>query len=154
MTHAPYAPRRVVPLAPWTLGALRLKPYTIAPDGADAVPAPRLAAARDAIAAALPAAAAAEGESAGVGFAVIHQGTLGTWALGDWWAHGDILCQRLWHADPGSEAFRPMDHRPLTACVWELAVIAHERRAFIDTMLTARPDPAAYLGRTLAPGLH
>ena len=92
----------------------------------------------------MEAAAEAEGGSSGLGFVVMHAGEMGTWLLMDWWAHGDILCQRLSLA-PAGGAYEPMDDRPLTACVWELPILMHERDAYVRHMLTARPDADAYL---------
>jgi len=146
----PYAPRRTEPLAPWTVPGARLRVWWIDVEGAEAPPGDVLAAAKDVAREALPGAMAAEGGSAGLGFAVIHRGTAGVWLLLHWWAHGDICCQRLFHSAPETTAFAPMADRALVACVWELAVIAAERQAWIDTMMTAAPDPEAYLAASPA----
>ena len=44
--------------------------------------------------------------------------------------------------------------RPAFACVWELAVIAHERDAWVRTMLTDTPDAQAWHRDLLPAGLH
>ena len=138
MRPAPYAPRAGRALDPWAVGAMTLKVYHIGPRP----PSDALLAAARSEAARVEAAAAAEGEAAGQGFAVLHEGQKGTWLLLDWWAHGDILCQRL-SLDEG-HGFAPVDDRPLTACVWELPFLSHERDAWVRHMMTERPDPTAW----------
>ncbi len=116
-------------------------------------PDPATLAEADAVArAVLPPAAEEEGGSEGLGFVVLHEGLQGTWLLLHWWAHGDILCGRLMRADPGGHDFAPQDRRPLVACVWELVVIDHERRAWVRAMMREPPDPAAYLADPMPPG--
>ncbi|RVV96796.1 hypothetical protein EKE94_17055 [Mesobaculum littorinae] len=146
---APYAPRGVAQAGTWDAGLLTLKAYTIRAAGALA---PDETAASDRLRRDLPGAARAEGEAHGPGFAILHAGEDGHWLMGHWWAHGDMLCQRLYRADrPGAE-FIAQDDRPLFACVWELVLIAHERAAWVRHMLTETPAPAAYLSDRLAPG--
>ncbi|EPX87030.1 hypothetical protein Salmuc_03005 [Salipiger mucosus DSM 16094] len=101
-----------------------------------------LASARDE-AARMEAEARDEGGAQGTGFVVIHEGEVGTWLLMDWWAHGDILCQRLSLGD--ADGFAAQDARPLNACVWELPVLMHERDAWVRHMMGGAPDPEAYL---------
>jgi len=144
---ARYTPRPVTALGRWDAGDHGLKAYLISLPEAT-VPAPsRLEAARRTAAAAIPPAAAEEGESLKLGFVILHEGELGDWLLCHWWAHGDILCQRLFLGAPGGAAFEPVDHRPLMACVWEMGIIEAERRAWIETMMTGTPAPDAYLAR-------
>ena len=51
----------------------------------------------------------------------------------------------LWRADlEGHPRFERCD-RPLIACVCELALTDHERRAWTHTMMTLGPNRAAYL---------
>ncbi|ETX15739.1 hypothetical protein OCH239_11180 [Roseivivax halodurans JCM 10272] len=146
MTTLPptYAPRPLRTLASWQVGALAVKVYHI---GAAAPSEDLLQAARNE-AARMDQAAMTEADAHGLGFVVIHEGEAGTWLLMDWWAHGDILCQRLSLAR-GAE-FEAMDDRPLAACVWELAVIGHERDAWLRHMMTGGPDPEGYLSDRLA----
>ena len=153
MSGAPparYAPRARGSADPWQLRGLVLKRLWIsAGDPPDAAlwDAARVAADT------LPAAAEAEGGSSGLGFAVLHRGEAGTWLLLDWWAQGDILCQRLHRADPGSRDYQDVSHRPLAACVWELDAIAHERGAWVRHMMSGAPDPDRYLSDRLPEGL-
>ncbi len=144
MTPPPvYAPRALRHLPMWRIGPIRVKPCHIGPAPMDE---PCLAGAR-AAAGRMAAEAEGEGGSHDLGFAVVHDGEAGTWLLMDWWAHGDILCQRLSH-DAGA-GFVPVDHRPLTACVWELAVLAHERDAWVRHMMRGKPSAEGYLADRL-----
>jgi len=149
---AGYRPRRCAPLASIAAGGMRLKRVWIDLHGAAAPPAPLGDAAWATAAAVVPEAAAAEGGAAGLGFAILHRGEAGNWLLMHWWAHGDICCQRLAHAPHDGPGFRDLSDRPLMACVWELPVIAAERAAWIDTMMTGTPDPDGYVARTIAEG--
>lgn len=145
MTALPptYAPRPLRALPAWTIGALAVKVYHIGarPPSDALVQAARNEAAR------MDQAAMTEGEAHGLGFVVIHEGEAGTWLLMDWWAHGDILCQRL-SLGRGLD-FEPVDDRPLSACVWELAVISHERTAWLRHMMGGAADPEGYLSDRL-----
>ena len=121
-----------------------VKMHWIDAEGQAAPPAPLLRDAWRQVAATLPDAMAAEGGAEGAAFCILHRGQAGTWLLMDWWAHGDILCQRLARADADGP-FEAMDDRPLMACVWELEVIEEERRAWIARMMQPVPDRAAWL---------
>ncbi len=136
----PYAPRRRTRLPGAEAGGLVARLHWIDALGEAAPTAALLDAARATIEATLPDAMAAEGGSDGAAFAVLHRGRQGTWLLMDWWAHGDILCQRLARAEPGAAAFAPMDGRPLLACVWELEALAEERALWIEHVLTDAPS--------------
>jgi len=151
---AAYAPRRIAYLDLWAVEDVRLKAYGITLDGDSALDPELVVAARDGVAATVPAAAAAEGEDTGLGFVVVHVGTEGVWLLMHWWAHDDICCQRLGHAKAGSTQFRSVSDRPLMACVWELVVIDHERRSWVRHMLSDEADPNAYLADRLPDGLY
>ena len=74
--------------------------------------------------------------SHGVAILTMHLGLQGFWVLIDWWAYGDVLMHRHLRApvdnftdlqDAAAEGFGP--------CVWELAVQAHERRAWLQHVL-------------------
>ncbi len=148
MTPPPvYAPRPLRHLTLWQVGPIRAKTYHVGrrTPREDRVQAAHAAAAR------MGPESEAEGGSHGLGFVVLHEGEAGTWLLMDWWAHGDILCQRL-SLDTGA-GFRPADDRPLLACVWELPVIAHERGAWVRHMMRAAPSPDGYLADRLPAGI-
>ena len=88
------------------------------------------------------------GADAGIACLTVHVGVGGVWLLLDWWAQGDILMHRHFHApvvDPTRFADVGPDH--LGPCVWALAVQAHERQAWLSHVLDnpAGPDLDAYL---------
>lgn len=122
-------------------GGRRLKRYEITVDGAAVDPDVIAAAARI-----LDASARAEDVRA-VGFAVLHVGLDAVWLLSAHW-RDDILHQTM-HSAPLDS---PTELVPVTTggpvgCVWELAVHAHERDAWIRHGLEpeAGPDLDAYL---------
>lgn len=155
----PYVPRDILGLGVWTVGPLRLKAYGITwrgdgPNEVNATFAPTLVdAARSHVVKRLPGEAEAEGHQ-GLGFAVLHEDPLDIWLLMDWWAHGDMGCQLLSRCRVGGDAAFEAVHKPYFACVWEMVVINHERNAWVDTILTERPNPEAYLDRWLPPGRY
>ena len=84
----------------------------------------------------------------GVGFLIIHQGTMRNWFLLDWWESEDIMHHLLFSSpleEPNSITAEP--DTSLIACVHELRVINFESEAWIKTMLNQdrNSDPDAYL---------
>ena len=91
-----------------------------------------------------------ESAQLGAGFAVLHVGQQGIWLLLHLWMPGGIASRHLWRSDIGRSNFEPApDH--LMACVWELAVVDFERRAWKDTALAGRPV-SDYFALTLPAG--
>ncbi len=142
----PYSPRSVRFLGLWRQGGWRLKTYGIAYRGDGPSPglvrSARLAAARD-----LPVPAVAE-DRYGVGFLGIHEGRGSNLVFLDWWARENELHHLVYLADHT----HPLDLKAvveggLHGCVWDLAVIAFERRAWIAAALLnpSGPDLEAYL---------
>jgi hypothetical protein len=83
----------------------------------------------------------------GLGFVIVHDAGDYCFALYDWWAGENEIHQRLYSApldDP--DAMRPHP-TPAVGCVWELAVLDHERRAWLRHVLTrdGGPDVGGYL---------
>lgn len=129
-----------------TGGGWRVKRYTIAAAGRRVVEEAADAAWRTAEAV-LPRPPDAE-DRHGVAVLTMHAGLQGFWVLVDWWAYSDVLMHRHFRAP----AERPRELRDVAAdgfgpCVWELAVQAHERAAWLRHVLTRRggPDMPAYL---------
>ena len=88
------------------------------------------------------------GRDAGVAHLTLHLGLGGVWLLLDWWSDGDMLMHRHFQAsldDP--TRFADVGSRHYGPCVWELAVQAHEREAWLRHVLAnpAGPDLDAYL---------
>ena len=137
----PTRPTGVRPVKGWSL-----KRYEITLDG-EPIEAATLDAAEAVLTAALPDAPVDDG----VGFVIVHHGAEQVWLLVDRW-EGDILSQLTFFADlDDPTAFEPVGPGGPTACVWELAVHAHERDAYIRHVLDPSdgPDVEAYLGDTL-----
>jgi hypothetical protein len=81
----------------------------------------------------------------GVGFAGAHQGRGGNFVFLDWWATENDMHHRAWRSsedEPGR--LRPTRPDELTACTSDLAVIAHERDAWVRHVLNGQ-DLDAYL---------
>jgi hypothetical protein len=88
-----------------------------------------------------------------VGFVGAHDGRGANFVFVDWWANRGRLHHRAWlssKAEPGGlRATGPDD---FTACAWNLAVITHERAAWVRHGLSRAEGPdtdAAYLGDLL-----
>lgn len=90
----------------------------------------------------------------GVAFLYAHQGRDGGgYASVNWWANEN----ELFHHQYEASAEAVSDLRPIaetggsSACVWDLAVIEHERKAWVDCVLAndAGPDLEGYLSRAL-----
>ncbi|GAA1952503.1 hypothetical protein [Catenulispora subtropica] len=148
-----YHPRRVRPLGLLRIDDWRVKLHALSavPDSEsdDPDPAAHDGASR-AAAEALPRPGVGGGRY-GVGFVIVHR-TLSNYSyVVGWWSYGCLLSTAAYSA-PFSE---PADIARCPArqagCVWELAVIDHERRAWTRTMLRARAsgDVDAYLAAVL-----
>ena len=72
----------------------------------------------------------------GVGFVIIHQGTMRNWYLLDWWEKEDIIHHKLFSSpldNPRAIVAEP--DKSLVACVHELKVVNFESDAWIKTVL-------------------
>ena len=79
----------------------------------------------------------------GVGFLIIHHGTMRNWYLLDWWEEEDIIHHKLFSSPldaPGSISTE-LD-KTLIACVHELRVINFESEAWIKTVLCRDANPS------------
>lgn len=156
-SHPPseaYAPRRYRFAGLWQTAGWRLKAYGIEADEAERpLRAHIIGAARARIDRHIAESGSDEGFER-LGFTVIHRGTEGLWLLLFWW-HGDILCSRLFRADPNAgEPVFEIEPRPFVACVWELVVVHHEHAAWVETMMRGAPDATRYLARILPDGVY
>lgn len=87
-----------------------------------------------------------------LGFLTLNAGEEAMWLLVDLWME-DILHHFLFRAPCNApEAFGPGPGDGTMACVWELAVIMHERKSWIKHALTTpdQPDYTSYLNNALA----
>ena len=91
----------------------------------------------------------------GVGFLIIHQGTMRNWYLLDWWEKEDIIHHKLFSSpldEPSAISTEP--DKTLIACVHELRVINFESEAWIKTVLCRdnKPSFESYLDLRLDQG--
>lgn len=89
-------------------------------------------------------------QTGGIGYLIVHKGTEALWVLVGRWEL-DILHQRLFRAALGTTEFEEIPGDGPTACVWELAVIDQERRAWVRHVLSYPDQPryADYLADTV-----
>jgi hypothetical protein len=83
----------------------------------------------------------------GVGFVILHDAADYAFALFDWWAGENELHQRMYSSLPSRLGTMRPHPSPAIGCVWELAVIGFERRAWLEHVLSRPdgPDLEAYL---------
>lgn len=149
---SPYKKRPVRFLETWEHEGWRLKVYGVS--ARDERPPQTLVDAIKALAAkTLPQPAIAD-DRHGIGFLYAHQGADGGgYCSVNWWAREN----ELYHYQYESDANQLADLKPVEEtggspfCVWDLAVIEHERQAWVESVLAndAGPDLPGYLARTL-----
>lgn len=84
----------------------------------------------------------------GVGFVQIHEGRDGVYTVLDVWFGEAMLRHAVWIASLAAPTeFQSAEATGLGVCVWELAVLEHERRAWLRHVLTpeGRGDIEGYL---------
>jgi hypothetical protein len=144
-----WAPRSVVRLGLWPAGPVELKAYAILADASHPLDSDLIEPARAVAEADGPAIAATDHR--GVGFAILHRDPESNWLLVHWWIAGGSCAERLYASPPGEAGrFAPVE-RPLMACVWELALIDHERRAYARTAMAIGGTREAYLDDIFRP---
>ncbi len=90
--------------------------------------------------------------SHGLGSLIVHRGIASNFALLDVWTDDNMLRHHVWVSSPAAPLdFQPLDAAHLAVCVWELAVLQHERAAWLRHMFRADGlmDAEAYLHDTL-----
>jgi hypothetical protein len=88
----------------------------------------------------------------GAGFACAHEGRGGNFVFVDWWENEDELHHHTWRsAKHAPGVLVPTAPDDFTACAWDLAVIWHERAAWVRHVLACPdgPDVDAYLADQL-----
>lgn len=90
----------------------------------------------------------------GAGYVILHRGLTDHWLLMHWWAGGDICLASMARLKSRESEFGSVDDTSLHACVWEHVVIAHERDAWVRTMMTGDPNVEGYLEDRLSNGLY
>jgi hypothetical protein len=151
-----YAPRDIAPAGRAVLPVGTLKLYTITVDGhvppPDAVPS-AVERARALLATpSAPCTAAGVAwhtvPSEGAGALIVHRGRDALFAVLAWWVGVNMLRQHTWVAPlDAPPEFESLAATGLTTCVWELAVLQHERAAWLRHVFTATSarDLDAYL---------
>ncbi|MDP8904014.1 MAG: isochorismatase [Chloroflexota bacterium] len=84
----------------------------------------------------------------GVGFVGAHQARAGCYVFVDWWGNENELYHRSF-LGPSPAEMRPAGPDDSTACVWDLAVIDFERRAWHELVVkrSENPDVDGYLAQ-------
>lgn len=141
-----YATRPITPFGVERFGDWRLKVYGIAYQR-ERPQAPLLDAARQAARDHLPTPAVTS-RRYGVGFLGAHEGREGNFVFVDWWGDETDLHHCVFYSSLDQPAaLRRAEFGEPIACVWDVAVIAHERRAWLEHVLQRQdgPDPDGYL---------
>lgn len=144
--HGPYRRRAIRCQGRWDHAGWKMKVYGIAYD--DRAPRRTLVEGAKRTAADLLPQPAITSSRYGLGFLCAHQGRTADVAFVDWWEDEDELHHHMFVSEGGSEGrLRPARSDELSACSWDLAVIAFERDAWVRTILNGPriPDPAGYL---------
>lgn len=148
----PYKTRPIRFLELWEHQGWRVKVYGIA--AASERPSPELVDAIKGVAAKTLPAPAVDDDRYGIAFLYAHQGRDGGgFASVNWWGNEN----ELFHYQYEAQASTVGDLRSInetggsTGCVWDLAVIEHERKAWVECVLAndAGPDLGAYLRTVL-----
>lgn len=85
----------------------------------------------------------------GVAFVTLHQADLFNQLNIDWWERDNELRHHYFRMNPGDSRFENITASGEGFCVWELQVLAFERQAWMETVLTntGAPDLTAYLNK-------
>lgn len=142
----PYAPRPIRCLEVWEVDGWRIKVYGIA--YRRAAPRPELVTAAKEIARRTLPPLATRAHLYGVGYLGIHDGRGANFVFVDWFADENEIHHHVFIGPSDQPARLDVitSDQPI-ACVWDMQVMAFERQAWVDTVLTNPhgPDLAAYL---------
>jgi hypothetical protein len=145
----PYARRAVRPVDVWRVHGWKVKAYSIAvrrelarPELVDAM--------RKLVAGRLPRPAVSDAHH-GAAFACAHDGETGEFVFLCWWENENELAHVVWGGAKGSGLPERGTHQT-RSCVWEAAVLCHERNAWLRHVLAnpAGPDLDAYFADVLS----
>ncbi len=152
-TASIYHQRDFRALEPWSVDGITLKAYAVVKADDDAISDDLVERAQSFVSGFLKADAERAGAAHELGYVILHAGDAGVWLLTHWWAHEDICMARLSFAKSRSDDFEKLIDPPFHACVWEQVVIAHERDAWVRTVMAGR-STRHYLGDRLADGRY
>jgi hypothetical protein len=147
-----YRTRPIRHLETWEHDGWRLKVYGISAAG-ERPAAELIAAIKRQAASTLPQPAITAARY-GIGFLYAHQGREGGgFASVNWWGNENELFHYQYEASADAvQELLPIEQTGgSSACVWDIAVIAHERQAWVDYVLAneAGPDVDAYLSAVM-----
>jgi hypothetical protein len=76
-------------------------------------------------------------------FLILHEGREGVWILMNWWTDGEMLETKVYFGDYDSpNKVKETIYKPKSLiCTWELAVIIHERKAWMEHVLLNSNSP-------------
>lgn len=142
----PYIPRQVRPLGVHGLDDWRVKLHGLYATGETTTDQAVVDAALTAAAAALPK-PAEEGGRYGVGFVIVHRTPDAYSYVVGWWSYNCLLSLSAYTARVSDPSVIGSSPARQAGCVWELALIDHERRAWTQMVMRAErePDLDAYL---------
>lgn len=149
-TIEPYESRAVNFLKEVGVGGWRLKLYGLS-TGSEPVTDELVATGLSKILPELPEPATTD-DRYGVGFAIIHRGTLRNWFSLAWWEYENVLFHRLFSSPLDDMAAVTAEQSPAIACVHEIKIVNFENDAWIKTALSKEGDPyfSNYLRQTFA----
>lgn len=146
----PYQPRTIHFLELWQEDDWTLKIYNIRFTGK--APNPSLVEASKEAARKLLPQPARTPDRYGVGFIGIHQGKSYDFVTVAWWAYDTELHQQTFMRPSSlTHALEPVTGSELSSDVWDLRLLAFERDAWVQEVLTRKPGPSleGYLSRRL-----
>jgi hypothetical protein len=85
---------------------------------------------------------------------IIHEGREGCFAIINWWVGENMLQHFVYLKKNGQLAFELFSESGITTCVWEMAILWHERNAWVNHVLMnhENPDFDSYLNAQLNSG--
>ena len=148
-----YRPRSIASLGLWRIRNWTFKAYGVHhdPRAARMFTAQRLEAARIHAGAQLELAEML-GDHDASGYIILHQATDDLWHLQHWWTQANMVAG-ITSVFNNDNAFERCSE-PYIASVWEMMIMAHERTAWVETMLGPNPDVKNYLASQLPDGLY
>ena len=77
---------------------------------------------------------------------ILHQGKEGCFAIINWWIDENMLQNFVYLIEEGQD-YKLFSANGITTCVWEMAILWHERNAWVKHILmkNENPDFKAYL---------
>lgn len=81
---------------------------------------------------------------------ILHEGKEGCFAVINWWLDENMLQNFVYLSENGKD-YKLFSANGITTCVWEMAVLWHERNAWVKHVLlkNENPDFIAYLNEQL-----